>query len=105
MRTRTYHLVVAPDGRAPAGSAPELAAVRLISLLPPNWRYSPAYPSDGTLSLTLQPPPGTREEAAHAVLLRTFASPILHGWTWSNAPAGSGQGEPGIRGRERSRSR
>ncbi|MCJ1678468.1 hypothetical protein MTF65_14140 [Streptomyces sp. APSN-46.1] len=85
MRTSTYHLVVAPDGRAPEGSAPELAAVRLISLLPPGWRYSPEYP-DGTLSLILEPPPGTTEEAAYAVLFRTLADPILRGWSWTNPP-------------------
>ncbi|MCX5376678.1 hypothetical protein [Streptomyces sp. NBC_00091] len=86
MRTTTYHFVVAPDGRGPEGAAPELAAVRLISLLPAGWGYAPEFP-DGTLSLLLTPPSGTTDEAAHAAFGRTFADPCLRGWTWANRPA------------------
>ncbi|MFF5706172.1 hypothetical protein ACFY7H_27365 [Streptomyces sp. NPDC012794] len=85
MRTTTYHFVVAPDGRGPEGSAPELAAVRLISLLPPGWGYAPDFPG-GTVSLRLTPPPGTTEEAAHAAFAGTLAHPGLLGWTWANPP-------------------
>ncbi|MET3983405.1 hypothetical protein [Streptomyces sp. PvR034] len=86
MPSTTYHLVVAPDGRGPEGAAPELAAVRLISLLPPDWGYAPRYP-DGTVSLVLTPPPGTTDEGAHALFGRALADPGLRGWSWVNGPA------------------
>lgn len=88
MTTTSYHLVVAPDGRGPEGAAPELAAVRLISLLPPGWHYEAAYPS-GTVSLHLTPPRDTPAGTAYAVLAGAFADPILRGWTWTNRAAGA----------------
>ncbi|MFE1556637.1 hypothetical protein ACFW6V_16840 [Streptomyces sp. NPDC058734] len=86
MRSTTYHFVVAPDGRGPEGGAPELAAVRLISLLPADWGYAPEFPG-GTVSLRLTPPPGTTESAAYAAFAGALAAPGLRGWSWANQPA------------------
>jgi len=72
------HVLIVPRDDSGAG-APELAAVRLIALLPPQWRYAPTYPGQ---KVCLRVSTGGRASAAEVRSLvdRALADPGLRAW-------------------------
>lgn len=72
------HVLIVPRDDSGAG-APELAAVRLIALLPPQWRYAPTYPGR---KVCLRVGTGGRASAAEVRSLvdRALADPGLRAW-------------------------
>jgi hypothetical protein len=59
--------------------APELAAARLVALLPRHWHCTSTHP-DGGLVLEITPPHGTLPAAVLAAVGRALADPALRSW-------------------------
>jgi hypothetical protein len=78
MTTGTIHIDV--TRRDSGCGAPELASVRLIVMLPPDWQPRPAIQPEG---FRLQLAPGPAEAEVRRVVSEAFADPALDGWQWA----------------------
>ncbi|SCK10855.1 hypothetical protein [Streptomyces sp. WMMB 322] len=76
----THQVQIKATGQAPAGAAPETAAVRLIALLPARWTAGLLRCTDTTATLALTPGRDAEAHVAHAVD-EALASPSLCGWS------------------------
>ncbi|MFC1408299.1 hypothetical protein ACEZCY_03265 [Streptacidiphilus sp. N1-12] len=59
--------------------APELAAARLIALLPNTWHCTSTHP-DGALILEITPPDGVPLSTVRTAVERALADPALRSW-------------------------
>ncbi|MBC9718870.1 hypothetical protein H9Y04_40715 [Streptomyces sp. TRM66268-LWL] len=65
----------------PDQAIPETAAIRVIALLPPQWKASDLNCSGSTAAFTLTTPTALRPTVIDTAIDEILAHPGLHGWT------------------------
>jgi hypothetical protein len=75
----THQVQIKATADAPAGAAPEAAAVRLIALLPAQWTAGLVRCTDTTATLALTPS-GDSPTLVTSAVDEALASPALSGW-------------------------
>jgi hypothetical protein len=82
--------IVAVADRTATAAVPEIAAIRLISLLPPDWRGE-SMPSENGFVLCITVPECDRWKA-HTVIARAFSNRQLRDWVWTDCTEQAGPG-------------
>ncbi|WP_037650105.1 hypothetical protein [Streptomyces flavidovirens] len=74
-----HHVLIVPLDQDSGAGAPELAAVRLIALLPTQWRYAPTYPGQ-KVCLRVVTTGGATAAEVHSQVDRALTDPGLRAW-------------------------
>ncbi|MFE9395704.1 hypothetical protein [Streptomyces flavidovirens] len=72
-------MLIVPRAASSGAGAPELAAVRLIALLPAQWRYAPTYPGQ-KVCLRVVTTGGATAAEIHSLVDRALTDPGLRAW-------------------------
>ncbi|MFJ4842512.1 hypothetical protein [Streptomyces sp. NPDC088746] len=81
--TVAHHFRIAVSAAAPAGAAPETAAVRLITLLPAPWTGAIVECADGAAVIAVTPPGAVSAPEVERTVEEIVRGRALTGWTSS----------------------
>ncbi|MFJ6216954.1 hypothetical protein ACIQGZ_27035 [Streptomyces sp. NPDC092296] len=81
MATLTVH-VMADPASGTGFSTPEIASIRLVSLLPVQWRCTTPEIAGGRFTVEIEIPGPSVEQPEYDAVGRAFQDTGLSGWTW-----------------------